>query len=211
LWAAHYATREKEGRSTSSQIQHVEDPRVPTGFRYILLIAAKDAGVFGNPVPSEIHNALSEQGRNMLAMQIGERVNLMTEASRCEGQAGNAYKEGLIGAPCIQIGSFNRPAEYEEEMHAGYVQQRMPAQRDTGSCIKTRKLNTVAGWAKHAILYEFASLEGFNRDYAAANAKSPLGLRGHSIVSMLIHARSGPNSALRIWPPVSKAQARRKG
>jgi hypothetical protein len=103
LWAAHYATREKEGRSTSSQIQHVEDPKVPTGFCYILLIGAKDAGVFGNPVPSEIHTALSEQGRNMLAMQIGERVNLMTEASRCEGQAGNAYKEGLIGAPCIQI------------------------------------------------------------------------------------------------------------
>jgi len=96
-------------------------------------------------------------------------------------------------------------------MHAGYVQQRMPAQCDTGSCIGTRKLNSVAGWAKHAILYKFASLEGFNRDYAAANAKSPLGLRGHSIVSMLIHAPSGPNSALRSWSPVSKAQARRKG
>lgn len=94
LWAAHYASRENEGRSTSSQIQHVEDPKVPTGFRYILLIGAKNAGVFGNSVPSEIHTALSEQGRNMLAMQIGERVNLMTEASRCEGQAGNAYKGG---------------------------------------------------------------------------------------------------------------------
>ena len=121
--------------------------------------------------------------------------------------AGNAYKEGLIGAPCIQIGSFNCPVEHEEEVHAGYVQQRMPAQCDTGSCIRTRKLNSVAGWAKHAILYEFASLEGFNRDYEAANAKSPLGFSGHSIVPMLIHAPSGPNSALRIWPPVTKAQA----
>ena len=202
LWAAHYATR--EGGSTSSQIHHVEDPKVPTGFRYILLIGVKDALVFGNPVPSALHAALPEQGRKMLAMRIGERVNLMTETGRCEGRARNAYKEGLTGAPCIQIGSFNCPVEYEEEMHAGYVQMRLPAMCDTASCIRTRKLNSVAGWAKHAILYEFTSLEGFNRDYEAANAKSPLGLGGHSVVSMLVHAPSGPNSALRIWPPVSK-------
>jgi hypothetical protein len=202
LWAAHYATR--EGGSTSSQIHHVEDPKVPTGFRYILLIGVKDALVFGNPVPSALHAALPEQGRKMLAMRIGERVNLMTETGRCEGRARNAYKEDLTGAPCIQIGSFNCPVEYEEEMHAGYVQMRLPAMCDTASCIRTRKLNSVAGWAKHAILYEFTSLEGFNRDYEAANAKSPLGLGGHSVVSMLVHAPSGPNSALRIWPPVSK-------
>jgi hypothetical protein len=202
LWAAHYATQNTE---TRFDLHHVEDPKVPTGFRYILLVGSKDAGVFGNPAPIEIHAALPEQGRKMLAMRIGERVNLMTEAARCEGHAGNAYKEGLTGAPCIQIGSFNCPVENEEEMHAGYVQQRMPAQCGTGSCIGVRKLNSVAGWAKHAILYEFASLEGFNRDYPGANAKSPLGFKEHSIVPMLIHAPNGPNSALRIWPPVAKA------
>jgi hypothetical protein len=202
LWAAHYATQGTEARS---DLHHVEDPKVPTGFRYILLIGAKDAGVFGNPAPIEIHAALPEQGWKMLAMRIGERVNLMTETNRCEGHAGSAYKDGLTGAPCIQLGSFNCPVEYEEEMLAGYVQQRMPAHCGTGSCIGVRKLNSVAGWAKHAILYEFASLEGFNRDYPIANAKSPLGFKEHSIVPMLIHAPHGPNSALRIWPPVAKA------
>jgi hypothetical protein len=202
LWAAHYATRESGG---SSQIHHVDDPKVPTGFRYILLIGVQDALVFGNPVPSAIHASLPEQGRKLLGMRTGERVNLMIEAGRCEGRARSAYKEGLTGAPCIQIGSFNCPVEYEEEMHAGYVQQRLPAMCETPSCLRTRKLNSVAGWAKHAILYEFASLEGFNRDYAAANAKSPLGANGHSVVPMLVHAPSGPNSALRIWPSVSKA------
>jgi hypothetical protein len=204
LWAAHYATREREGTSTSSQLHHVEDPQVPTGFRFILLIGAKDAHVFGNPVPSALHAALPEQGRKMLAMRTGERVNLMTEACRCEGRAVHAYKEGLTGAPCIQIGSFNCPVDYEEEMHSGYVQRRLPAMCDSASCIGTRRLISVAGWAKHAILYEFTSLEGFNRDYEAATARSPLGLGGRSVVPMLIHAPSGPNSALRLWPPVSK-------
>jgi hypothetical protein len=202
LWAAHYATR---GSGGSAQIHHVDDPKVPTGFRYILLIGVRDAFVFGDPVPSAIHASLPEQGRKMLAMRTGERVNLMSEAGRCEGRARNAYKEGLTGAPYIQIGSFNCPVEYEEEMHAGYVQQRLPAMCETASCIRTRKLNSVAGWAKHGILYEFASPEGFNRDYEAANAKSPLGVNGHSVVAMLVHAPGGPNSALRIWPPVSRA------
>ena len=202
LWAAHYATR---GSGGSAQIHHVDDPKVPTGFRYILLIGVRDAFVLGDPVPSAIHASLPEQGRKMVAMRTGERVNLMSEAGRCEGRARNAYKEGLTGAPYIQIGSFNCPVEYEEEMHAGYVQQRLPAMCETVSCIRTRKLNSVAGWAKHGILYEFASPEGFNRDYEAANAKSPLGVNGHSVVAMLVHAPGGPNSALRIWPPVSRA------
>lgn len=202
LWAAHYATRTSGG---SAQIHHVEDPKVPAGFHYILIVGVTDGLVFGNPVPSAIHASLPEEGRKMLAMRTGERVNLMTEAGRCEGRGSGAYKDGLTGAPYIQIGSFNCPVEYEEEMHAGYVQQRLPAMCETPSSIRTRKLNSVAGWAKHAILYEFASQEGFNRDYEAANAKSPLGTNGHSVVPMLIHAPNGPNSALRLWPQISKA------
>jgi hypothetical protein len=204
LWAAHYASRDIEGGANSPRYHHADDPNVGTGYRYILLIGARDANVFGDPVPSVLHAALPEQGRKMLAMRIGERVNLMTETGRCEGHASKAYNE-VTGAPCIQIGSFNCPVEYEEEMHAGYVQLRLPAMCATASCIRTRKLNSVAGWAKHGILYEFASLEGFTRDYTAANAKSPLGMKGHSVVPMLVHAPNGPNSALRIWPPISKA------
>ena len=201
LWAAHYATR---GTETSPQLHHTEDPSVPTGFRYILLISAKDAFVFGNPVPNAIHASLPEQGRKMLSLRMGERVNLLTETGRCEGRARNAYKDGLMSAPCIQIGSFNCPVEYEEEMLGGYVQVRMPAMCRAESCIRTRKLNSVAGWAKHVILYEFASVEGFERDYSAVGAAAPIGLGGHSVIPMLVHAPGGPNSALRIWPPVSK-------
>jgi hypothetical protein len=207
LWAAHYATQDIEGGSTSSKFHHVEDSNVPAGFRYILLIAATNALVFGNPVPSGLYATLPEHGRKMLAMRSGERVNIMTEAGRREGRAKNAYKEGLTGAPCIQIGSFNCSVEYEEEMLAGYAQMRLPMMCSTDSCIRVRKLNSVAGWAKHGILYEFASREGFNRDYAAAVAKSPLGQRGRSLVPMLIHAPNGPNSADRVWAGVSKTRS----
>lgn len=206
LWAAHYASQDLEGGAENSKrYKHVDEPSVGKGYRYMLLIAATDANVFGDPVPSVLNAALPEQGKKMLAMRMGERVNLFTETGRRDGRALATYKEGMTGAPCIQVGSFDCPVEFEEEMHSGYVLERLPKMCATPSCVRTRKLNSVAGWAKHGILYEFASKEGFDRDYAPAVASSPLGLNGHSVVPNLVHAPNGPNSALRIWPPVPKA------
>jgi hypothetical protein len=206
LWAAHYASQDLEGGAENSKrYRHVDDPKVGKGYHYMLLIAATDASAFGDPVPSLINAALPAEGKKMLAMRTGERMNIFTEACRREGGAFGAYKEGMTGAPCIQVGSFDCELESEEEMHAGYVLQRLPKMCATPSCVRTRKLNSVAGWAKHGIIYEFASKEGFDRDYAPAVANSPLGLNGHSVVPNLIHAPNGPNSALRIWPPVPKA------
>lgn len=170
----------------------------------MLLVAAADASVFGDPIPRLINAALPKEGKEMLSMRMEERMNLFTEAFRRDGRALGAYKDGMLGAPYIQVGSFDCELEFEEEMHAGYVLERMPKMCATASCIRTRKLNSVAGWAKHGIIYEFASKEGFDRDYAPAVANSPLGLNGHSVVPNLVHAPNGPNSAVRIWPAVPK-------
>jgi len=206
LWAAHYASQDLEGGADNAKrYRHVDDPKVGKGYHYMLLIAATDAGVFGDPVPSLVNAALPEQGKKMLSMRAGERVNIFTETCRRDGRALAAYKEGLIGAPYIQVGSFDCDLEFEEEMHAGYVLERLPKMCATPSCIRTRKLSSASGWAKHGIIYEFASKEGFDRDYAPAVANSPLGLNGHSVVPNLTHAPNGPNSAIRIWPPVPKA------
>src|SRR5579863_364252 len=206
LWAAHYASQDLEGGAdNATRYKHVDDPAVGKGYHYMLLIAASDANVFGDPVPSVIHAALPDEGKRMLTLRRAERWNIFTETGRREGRALPTYKEGMTGAPCIQVGSFDCPTEFEEEMHAGYVLQRLPKMCATPSCVRTRKLNSVAGWAKHGILYEFASKEGFDRDYAPAVANSPLGLNGHSVVPNLVHAPNGPNSAVRIWPPVPKA------
>jgi hypothetical protein len=205
LWAAHYASLDLEGGADNAKrYKHIDDPKVGKGFHYMLLIAGTDANVFGDPVPSVINAALPDNDKKMLAMRMGERMNIFTETGRRDGTAHAAYKEGMLGTPCIQVGSFDCPTEFEEEMHAGYVLERLPKMCATPSCVRVRKLNSVAGWAKHGILYEFASKEGFDRDYAPAVAHSPLGLNGHSVVPELVHAPNGPNSAVRIWPPVVK-------
>ena len=83
LWAAHYASQDLEGGAeNATRYKHVDDPRVGKGYHYMLLIAAADANVFGDPVPSLINAALPEQGKKMLAMRTGERMNIFTETGQ---------------------------------------------------------------------------------------------------------------------------------
>ncbi len=197
-WAAHYRANE---RRDSPMLQHTRDP-IGTGYHYILLIGAEDSHVFGNPTPSAIHAVLPEADRRMLGMRIGERVNIAVECGRVNGTALRTYRDGLLPAAAIQIGSFNCPIELEEELHAGYVQSRLPAMAATPTNVRNRNLKSVAGWAKHIIVYEFTTPELFERDYEGTSGKATLGTGGNNVVPKLVHAPNGPNSAVRIWPPI---------
>ena len=206
LWAAHYGSVQKEAMSTmrrEKSLHNTSDPGVPTGDRYILLIGAEHSNVFGGCVPSAFHAGLPEEERRMLALRGGERVNVMVEAARVEGPAAGEYRGGMALAPCIQLGSFNCAPQHEEDMLAWYAQCRMPAMTRLPGCIRTRKLASVAGWAKHAILYEFESLEARNRHFVRhedGNAEATAW--GDRVVAQLNHAPGSANLACRIWPAI---------
>ena len=204
LWAAHYAAVER-GTMRTIRRDGTRDPRldpaVPTGDRYILAFGGDHANVFGNPTPTALHASLGEQGAKMLAMRTGERVNIMAEAARVEGPDAKGYGSGMTLAPCIQLGSFNCAYQDEEEMLAWYAQSRMPAMVTLPGCIRTRKLASVSGWAKHAILYEFTSLEARNQNYMKLEEGRPEAKAwADRIVPKLIHAPGSASLATRIWP-----------
>ena len=62
-------------------------------------------------------------------------------------------------------------------------------------CVGTRKLVSISGWAKHAILYEFVSLEAVEKHFVD-NAEW-----SRRVVRNLIHAPHSPGLGVRIWPP----------
>lgn len=206
LWAAHYASLDKtqfRRRSTGPKFT-TEDPDVPRGDRYILIFGAADTAVFGHPSRREIHAALPEADRNKLAMRVAERVNIMAEATRVEGPEAAHYREGMTSAPWVQFGSFQSAWRDEEDVHAWYSSWRMPAMSRMKGCIRTRRLASVAGWAKQAILYEFVSLEA--RDYflkTHEDSKENEASQDRIMVS-LMHAPGSANVARRIWPPVTE-------
>ena len=204
LWAAHYATVDKSARRTNTRDttrKTADDPAVPRGDRYLLVIGADDADVFGKPVPSKLHASLPPESRQMLAMRIGERMNIFAEAGRVEGPEATSYKDGMTLAPCIQVGNYNTPWQDEEEMLAFYSEWRMPAMGRTPGCVRIRKLASVAGWAKHGILYEWVSDELRLEHYPKHEEGHPdMKAWSDKIVPKLIHAPGSSNLARRIWP-----------
>jgi hypothetical protein len=84
----------------------------------------------------------------------------MLEEARIEGPGIIEITPEMAPAPAIQLGSFNSGAwADEEEMAAWYARWRLPSLTALPGVVRVRKLISVAGWSKHACLYEFTSLK----------------------------------------------------
>ncbi|MGH7311197.1 MAG: hypothetical protein ACREK6_21155, partial [Candidatus Rokuibacteriota bacterium] len=161
LWAAHVenvVSAEREARN-HARLTHVDDPSVPTGFGYLLLYGASSPHVFVDPTPSELHEGMNGEGQRMLGRQMRARSCIFVEADRVEGPDAGRRGPGMTPGPVIQFGTFNINAlENETEMSAWYTRSRLPLVKPLAGSVGARKLVSIAGWAKHAILYEFSSL-----------------------------------------------------
>ncbi len=202
LWAGHYAEVENKIKSAANTTR-TDDPAVPTGANFMLLFGGEDADVFGDPVPSAIHAELPDAGKKMLAMRTGERSCIMAEFGRVDGPEAKSYKDGMALTPCIQFGTYNTQWQNEEELLAYYKQGRLPHMAVMPGCVRTRKLVSVAGWAKHGVLYEFTTLEARNKNFVG-HGDAKMKAWSERMIPRLIHAPGSANLALRLWPPISK-------
>ena len=201
LSAAHYAS--EPPFAWKRRLQHTTDRAVPVGDRYILIFNGKEPYAFANPMPSRFHAGLTEQDRKMLAIRIGERSNVMTVERQVLGPDANQRDDMAFGAG-IQIGSFNSGSyEDEDELADWYAQWRLPCMERLPGCTRVRKLVSISGWAKHAILYEFTSLEAHHEKFHDHEKDNPeMDAWSERVVNKLVHAPGSPNVARRIWPPV---------
>ncbi len=202
LWAAHYQS--VSHYLPPGRVRHVDAGSVAAGNAYILLFGAEDAHAFADPVPSKLHAALPEAERRLLATRSGERVQIFTEEARLDGPEAARREGPWMPSPCIQIGSFNAASyQDEEDILDWYAHNRMAAMRHLTGCLGVRKYVSTTGWAKHGILYEFASREVRNERFPNhADADPKMKAWSDKIVPALIHAPGSPNVAVRIWPPV---------
>lgn len=207
LWAAHYVAVEKKQRPNwprESTLKKCSDPAVPAGRQYIMIIGAADANVFGEPDWRKLDAALPESAQQMLALRQGEYVNVMVEAARVEGPAAKTYGDGMRPPPCIQFGNFNIDWRDEDDVLAWYANWRMPAVQDLPGVVRTRRLCSIAGWAKHGVFYEFTSLAMRNEHFLPHEDAYP-DIKAYSdvMVQKLTHAPASSTLATRLWPPVA--------
>ena len=81
--------------------------------------------------------------------------------------------------------------------HPVASRSRLPLMAPMPGCIGARKLVSVSGWAKHAILYEFTSMEMVEQHFADHSDWSA------QVVKTLVHAPHSPSLGTRVWPPAS--------
>jgi len=204
LWAEHYKTEPSPRQSgvpagAPGRLRHTDDASVPAGNAYILVLGAKDTHAFGNPTPAKLHAELPAEDRKMLAMRVGERVNILAEEARVNGPEAKRRKAGEALSPCIQLGTFNAGSADDDEILAWYAQWRMPSMRRLPGCVGIRKLISVSGWAKHGVLYEFASLAARNKHFPDHEKANPeMEAWTDRLVRKLLHAPGSPNVARRI-------------
>ena len=207
LWAAHYAAVEKKQRPANareSTLKKCDDPSVPTGRQYILITGAADANAFGGPDWRKLDAALPDSDRQMLGLRRGEYVNVMVEAARVEGPAAKTYRDGMAPPPCIQFGNFNIDWRDEPDVLAWYANWRMPAVRGLPGVVRTRRLCSIAGWAKHGVFYEFTSLAMRNAHFLPhEDARPEIKAYSDVMVRKLTHAPASSTLATRLWPPVA--------
>lgn len=205
LWAAHYVA-EKSFVPTGGKdhLRRTNDPAVPTGHDYILLFGAEGTHAFARPVPRKLHAELPEEDRKMLAMRIGERVNIVTEEARLDGPEAKRRESQYTLSPCIQFGSFNmRPGADEDELLDWYTNWRIPTMGRLPGCVGFRKFVSVSGWAKHVALYEFVSIEARNDHFLYHEHAHPTERAwSEKVLHNLMHAPGSSTLARRIWPPI---------
>jgi hypothetical protein len=206
LWAAHYKT--DESVKPLPALRHTKESAIPGGYRYIFLLGANDAHAFSALTPYNQKGKVELSDQEMLSMRIGERLNIFTEEARVDGPHAKEREGEYTLAPCIQLGSFNSGAyDEEDELLAWYADFRLPSMSDMPSSIGMRKLASVSGWAKHAVIYEFTSRAGREQHFRAHEHRDPKqSAWTKAVIAKLVHAPGSPNVAERIYPPVKQAR-----
>ena len=203
LWACHFKSLDNVTHpGEKGRLSH-DNKSIPAGDRYILIFGAKKPEIFADPTVTEYHQSLSEKDLVYLKMKREERYNIMTEEARGQG----SEKKPIDGAglsECIQLGNFNSGSyEDEDELASWYATWRIPSMKKLPGCQGVRKLVSVSGWAKHAILYEWSSPEARNSTFVDHEMENPkMEEWTDRVVRKLVHAPGSPNLARRIWPTI---------
>jgi hypothetical protein len=202
-WVAHY--RHEGGgpqmkRVGETVVGHTDED-ISAGYQYVMLVGAPSAHTFFHPALSEI--TLPGSFRNKLAMRQGVRTAIFTEEARVSGPAAARANPGSTPGPYIQMGSFRmRSPELEFDLGRWYAQFRLPYMAQMPGCLRTRKLMCVAGWAKHAVLYEFESAEMRLKHFEEPHESLSLDKTHWSsqITGNTVHTPGSPTIGPRIFP-----------
>ena len=132
------------------------DDDMGKGSEFIILVGATSAHSFFNPYIPEV--IWPDGFEDMLGLQLERRSAILTEVHRLSGPDGENAPIGGPPGPYIQMGSFRMSTLEKASRSAnGIPNTGSPIWRKCRDASRPAKYVGVAGWAKHAVLYEFTS------------------------------------------------------
>lgn len=204
-WVAHYSN-EGGGPGMDQLVENVigrTEDDIGSGSQFVILVGAVSPHTFFNPYIPEIE--WPDGFQDMLAMRQGLRSAILAEVHRVDGPDGETTPIGGPPGPYIQMGSFRMSTEEKDyEIGKWYAQYRLPYMAQMPGSIRTRKFVGVAGWAKHAILYEFTSAEARMQHFEIKHETHGLdsGDWHTKVIPFTVHSPGSPVIGPRLWPPL---------
>ncbi|WP_146589686.1 hypothetical protein [Puniceibacterium confluentis] len=205
-WIGHYDIVELPDTpyiAGAPRRRETTDPSLPTGWQNVVLTAAVSPEVFfgkGNaldPLAAAHADQLAERKNHRCAVYLEEQVINSPEL--------RAAPYGMGPPPAMQLGNYNVGTPDDEvELARWYRAERFARVSVTPGMIRGRKLVSIAGWAKHGVLWEFTDLpEGdssFEHRFVAADRNE--NWQGRHVLEYATHAYGSPHAGRRVWPPV---------
>jgi hypothetical protein len=203
IWVGHYDRAPDRGshkRPGAPARVETSDPDVPKGSQYLLVTAAASPDVFFDPNLSDGHDAGTA---SHLARRREHRFAIFVEETRVSGPDWYRHLPGSGAPPAIQFGNYQTRTQQDDiDLGYWYRQMKLPQVTRTRGCIGARKLVSVAGWAKHGILYEFMDMEPEEDNFEQRFRDAGLNERwqGRHVLEIVVHAPRGPHAGRRLWP-----------
>lgn len=207
-WVGHYEIvpiPDKPYIEGAPRRRETTDPTLPTGWQHVVLTAALSAEVFfGQCAPLD---ALEQADAPQLALRRNHRRAVFIEEQVVNSPELRASPYGMGPPPAMQLGNYNtRRPEDEFELARWYRAERFARVSVTPGMIRGRKMISMAGWAKHGVLWEFTDLPkgdaSFEHRFVAADRNE--NWQGRHVLEYAEHAYGSPHAGRRIWPPVAE-------
>jgi len=205
IWIGHYDRAPQTGTSNPPGYPvrvEIDDPAVPRGSQYMLVTAAATPDVFFDPNHPQTPDSATAA---MLDKRRQYRFGIFLEETRVSGPDWYRHLSGTAAPPAIQLGNYQtRDPGFDLDLALWYRQMKLPQVTRARGCIGARKLISIAGWARHGILYEFMEMDPSEENFEQRFRDAGLNERwtGRHVLQMVIHAPNGPHAGRRIWPPL---------
>jgi hypothetical protein len=172
-----------------------------SGTQFVQVIGAASPYPFIKAIEEHDAGRGPKGAGEMLKLRKGVRHEVFLEDERAHGPEGEKGLDASL-ARCIQFGNYRMKSVAQDlACMSWYPDVCFPALAQAKGSIRTRKLISVAGWAKHGVIYEFDSPEGRNEAFAEVQklrAADPS--KVFSLGPQTIHAPGSAFIGTRTWP-----------